>query len=60
MKLSDNELIAIGLQIQEARRKGGRTVFEKYGAGHFSKLGKLSAAKKAHRKLPIDTAKPLC
>lgn len=46
MKLSDSELIAIGLQVQEARRKGGKTVLKLYGPGHFSKLGKLSAEKK--------------
>lgn len=46
MKLSDNELIAIGLQVQEARKKGGTMVLKKYGHGHFSKLGKLSAEKK--------------
>lgn len=46
MKLSDDELIAIGLQVQEARRKGGRTVYKMYGKEHFSKLGKISAEKK--------------
>jgi CRISPR/Cas system type I-B associated protein Csh2 (Cas7 group RAMP superfamily) len=46
MTLSDSELIAIGLQVQEARRKGGRTVYKMYGKEHFSKLGKISAEKK--------------
>ena len=46
MTLSDSELIAIGLQVQEARKKGGRTVYKLYGASHFSKLGKISAEKK--------------
>jgi len=47
MKLFTNDqLIAMGLQIQEARRKGGNMVLKKYGPGHFSKLGKISADKK--------------
>jgi len=51
MTLSDSELIAIGLQVQEARRKGGKTVYKLYGASHFSKLGKISAEKKKKSKL---------
>lgn len=59
MKITtDAQLIAMGLQVQEARRKGGRTVFKKYGADHFSKLGKISAEKrknvKSSEKDPID------
>lgn len=46
MKLSDDELIAIGLQVQEARTKGGITVLNKLGKKWFSELGKRSAAKK--------------
>ena len=43
---SDDDLIALGLQVIEARRKGGNMVLKKYGPGHFSKLGKISADKK--------------
>lgn len=50
-KLSNAELIAIGLQVQEARRKGGKTIYKIYGKEYFSKLGKLSALKKAQNKL---------
>lgn len=58
MKITtDAQLIAMGLQVQEARRKGGKTVFKKYGADHFSKLGKISAEKrlknKNEAKLPL-------
>ena len=55
MTLSDFELIAIGLQVQEARRKGGKTVYKLYGSAHFSKLGKLSAKKKAKMKNSVST-----
>ena len=55
MKLSDNELIAMGLQVQEARRKGGKTVYKLYGAAHFSKLGKISAEKKRKLKSIAST-----
>ncbi len=55
MTLSDTELIAIGLRVQEARRKGGKTVYKLYGASHFSKLGKISAAKKAKMKNAAGT-----
>ena len=45
--MTDNaQLIAWGLKIEEARRKGGKTVYKKYGPAHFSKLGKISAEKK--------------
>lgn len=50
MKLTDTELIAIGLQVQEARRKGGVTVLNKLGKKHFSMLGKLSAEKRRAKK----------
>lgn len=50
MTLSNDELIAIGLQVQEARRKGGKTVYKLYGSSHFSKLGKISAEKKKKAK----------
>ena len=50
MKLTDAELIAIGLQVQEARRKGGKTVFKKYGHDHFSKLAKLSNKRRQENK----------
>jgi hypothetical protein len=43
---TDDQLIAMGLQIQEARSKGGKTVYKTYGAEHFSKLGKISQAKR--------------
>lgn len=49
-KKTNDQLIAIGLQIQEARRKGGETVYKTYGSEHFSKLGKISAAKKKSKK----------
>jgi hypothetical protein len=48
--LSDDELIAIGLQIQEARSKGGQTILKTYGTSHFSKLGKISAEKRKQLK----------
>lgn len=51
MKFSDQQLIALGLQIIEARRKGGRMVLKKYGLSYFSKLGKLSAEKRKNAKL---------
>lgn len=44
--MSDDELIAMGLQVQEARRKGGMVVLQKFGKKHFSLLGKRSAEKK--------------
>lgn len=53
MTLTDQEMkyIAIGMQIEEARTKGGMSVLKQRGKGWFSKLGKLSAAKKAQNKL---------
>lgn len=50
MKLSDEQYIAMGMQLEEARRKGGRTVYKKYGPDHFSKLAKLSNKKRAENK----------
>lgn len=48
MTLTEEEMkyIAMGMQLEEARKKGGRTVYKKYGKEHFSKLGKLSAKKR--------------
>ena len=50
---TDHVLIAAGLQVMEARRKGGVTTFTKYGEDHFSKLGKISAEKR--RKMRLAT-----
>ena len=50
---TDNQLIAMGLQIQQARQKGGLTIVEKFGKEHFSMLGKLSAQKKKEKKINI-------
>lgn len=47
---SKTDLIAMGLQIQQARSKGGRTILEKFGKEHFSEMGKLSALKKKENK----------
>lgn len=47
---TDDQLIAMGLQIQEARSKGGKTILKTYGKKHFSMLGKLSADKKRKAK----------
>lgn len=44
--VTDEELIAMGMQVLEARRKGGRTTLKKYGAEHFANLGRKSAEKK--------------
>lgn len=55
MKLSDNDLIALGLKVQEWRRKGGVSVKESRGSSWFSKLGKLSAAKRAKNKKGVST-----
>lgn len=46
MKLSDAELIQIGLNVQEYRRRGGASVLQKRGKSWFSELGKKSAARK--------------
>ena len=54
--VTDEQLIAMGLQVQEARRKGGKTVFKKYGTPHFSKLALLSAEKRRNNR---DEAKKL-
>lgn len=54
MKLSDAELIAIGLKVQEYRKRGGVSVLHKFGKKHFSELGKLSALK---RKNALKTTK---
>ena len=48
---TQEELSKIGFEIIEARRKGGRTVYKKYGPGHFSKLAKLSNKKRAENKI---------
>ena len=51
MKLfTDKELIEIGRKSQELRSKGGQTILNKFGKEHFSKLGKLSAAKRKENK----------
>lgn len=50
MKLSDQELIAIGLQVQEARRKGGVTIFKKYGREYYKELNKRSVASRQAKK----------
>jgi uncharacterized LabA/DUF88 family protein len=52
---SDTDLIALGLQIQQARSKGGKTILEKFGKEHFSELGKLSALKKKSMKYTDST-----
>ena len=52
---TDNQLIAMGLQIQQARQKGGLTIVEKFGKEHFSRLGKLSALKKKSMKNGVST-----
>ena len=56
---SDNDLIALGLKVQEWRTKGGVSVMKKYGKDHFSMLGKMSAERKkalkeGKNRLPID------
>ena len=48
---TEEELAAIGFEIIEARRKGGRMVLKKYGPGHFSKLAKLSNKKRSENKI---------
>lgn len=49
--LSDNDLIALGLKMQEWRTKGGVSVMKKYGKDHFSILGKKSAEKRKNREM---------
>lgn len=44
--LNDNDLIALGLKMQEWRTKGGVSVLKSRGKSWFSELGKKSAAKK--------------
>lgn len=53
MTLTEEEMkyIAIGMQVEEARRKGGVTVLNKLGKKWFSQLGKLSAEKRKQNKL---------
>lgn len=52
MTLTEAEMkyIAIGMQVEEARRKGGVTVLNKLGKKWFSQLGKLSAEKRRAKK----------
>lgn len=42
--------IAMGMQVEEARRKGGMTILKTLGKEHFSKLGKASAEKRKELK----------
>lgn len=50
MKLSDAELIAIGLNVQEYRRRGGVSVKNKFGVGYFKELQKRAVAKRKENK----------
>lgn len=57
---TEEQLAAIGLEIIEGRRKGGRTILKKYGRGYFSELRKKGierqkALKEGKIKLPIDS-----
>jgi hypothetical protein len=54
MTLTDAQLIALGLQIIEARKKGGRMTLQKYGKSHFSDLGKKSAEVKKAKKTSLN------
>lgn len=56
-EFTNEELIALGKQSQEARSLGGQATLKKYGAEHFSKLGKLSAAKKQKAKNEANLSK---
>lgn len=48
--MTNDELIAFGLQVQQWRKKGGVAVREKFGKKHFSMLGKLSALARSKAK----------
>ena len=50
MKLTDKQLIAIGLQVQAARKKGGDKIKTKFGLDYFKNLNKLSQAAKKLKK----------
>lgn len=54
--LTEKELIAIGLQVQEARRKGGKVVLEKYGSDHFKKLRQIGLEKQRKAKIEAKDA----
>ena len=46
------------LTLERMRQMGGQACFKKYGAEHFSKMGKLSAERKKQKKLQEVTEQP--
>lgn len=55
MKLSDQELIAIGLNVQSWRKKGGKSVLKKRGNSWFKELNKKSIAKRRENKIKRES-----